>query len=182
MKLNGKTLHPPKPRLIAIPREDGDIVLTAKAVMSFERFDALCPKPLPRTIVQVGQEPRLDINDPKWKQAFLAWQEKRTAYMVIESLSATEGLEWAQVDVDDPETWHLYVEDLAAVFTEQEAMAIMDGVVIVNAPTEASQKEALERFTLARQESLQSSTSSTGEHDSTKSGEPANDSESSRQA
>lgn len=147
MRLSGRTLSPPKPQRIVIPREEEDpIILFAGAILDYGPFNALCPRPVPPAIMKVGEPTRHDFNSPIYAQKLTAYSQRRTDWMLLTSLSATSGLEWDSVKLDDPKTWNNIHEELAKVFTESEIHLIIQGVTNANVPSEDRQQEALQRF------------------------------------
>jgi hypothetical protein len=80
--------------------------------------------------------------------------------MILKSLSATEGLEWEQVDMSKPETWHNYGDELVSSgFSPAEIFAITEAVMTACGLNQKKIDEATERF-LAGQQVLQESESS----------------------
>lgn len=151
MKIRGKTIQPPRVKTIAIPREDDegnpdDVIFQCHAVLDFDEFDALCPRPKPPLVTPVGKTPYADDANPAYLKKVEDYSEKRSNWMILKSLEATEGLEWDSVDMKDPETWANYKKELETLFTPREVDEIVMGVFDANIPNEQRQKEALERF------------------------------------
>jgi len=130
VKINGKVIEKAPPEVIVIPRQTGDIVFKAQAILDYTDFDAACPLPKAPTIHRPGQEtPVLNPEDPKYKEKLLDWAEKKTDWMVLKSLLATDGLEWSTVDMSKPDTWSNYKKEMATSgFSEYEINRIMDKV------------------------------------------------------
>ena len=53
-----------------------------------------------------------DVENPKYKKALDDWAGQKTHWMILKSLSATEGLEWDTVDMSKPETYENYIKEL----------------------------------------------------------------------
>lgn len=147
MKILGQTIPPPSPVKITLFRENGPVVLTAQAILSYDEFDALCPVPKPPVEYGPDKKPIQVRDDPEFKTKVMEYSRKRQAWEFIKSLSATVGLEWDTVKPDDPNTWLDYQKNLATCFTEEEIGKIITGSLEANNPTEARRKEAFESFT-----------------------------------
>ena len=152
MKIKGKSISAPNISVLVIPRENGDdIVFKAQAVLDMDVFEKLCPEPKPPNIRhrERGLEP--DYKDAKYLKAQETHAEQRMAYMVIESLKATEDLEWESVDFNDPNTWCHYKDELkASGFNHIEIGRITNLVFEANSLNESKYKEARDRFTLSQ--------------------------------
>lgn len=146
MKYKGKTVTPPAPKKIAFPRADGPIVFTCGPVLDYTEFDNICPMPKPPVIQRIGKEPINDTKDKRFIAAVDTYALRKTQWMVLQSLNATEDLEWETVDMLDPETWNNYNDELAAVFTEREIEDLLSAVFEVNAPTPEARQQAIDSF------------------------------------
>lgn len=179
MKIKNQSVEPPKPVPIPLPRATNVVELLAGPIMSFDEFETLCPEPTPPVEMDMKTNQKRRVLDHEGYQAKMnVWIEQKTAYMIIKSLLATDGLEWELVKLEEPDTWLRYREELEQSFTAQEVDIIIQHVYEANMPTERSQKEALERFTLSQEEtSPEDSQSPEAEPDSTPSGELASVSE-----
>jgi hypothetical protein len=147
MKIGGQT---PGTNLVivAIPRGNGpDIIFKAQAIMSMEVFDKVCPAPKPRTKTLPGGGKSENRNDPEFKKAQSQYAEMRMAWMVLESLKATPGLEWETIDPDQPHTWVNYKKELKeAGFSDYELLRITQGMIDANCLNEDLINEARQRF------------------------------------
>lgn len=153
MKIKGVNLSDREPEYLVIPRGKQDIVFTICPVLSFDEFDKLCPEPKPPIIQKRGGVKVEDSLDKSYRQRLVEHNSKRMAWMILQGIRDTEGLEWDQVNYDDPETWPLYEEELkAANFNQGELTAIVTAVVAANSLSDETLKEAKERFLAARQE------------------------------
>ncbi len=158
MKLKGQTIVPPANRVIVIPREDGDLIFYAKPIINFDEFEKLCPMPDPPLIQYVGGGQKQEFDDPTYRKAVYAWSKVRTDWLVLSSLSATEGLEWDTVDKNLPDTYKNYVEDLKkAGFTIAEMNYMVGQVLEINAMDESKFDEARKRFLASKQQAAGSS-------------------------
>lgn len=161
MKIKGKAIEPPKPFEVVIPRTEGDIVLKVQAVLDYAPFNKACPEPEPPTTAKPGQAPKKNWDDPKFKQTWSDWFDKRQGWMAVKSLSATEGLEFDSISVDDPDSCNLKKlndELRAAGFLEPEIRYIGKKITQANAMDEKHIEEARERF--LRQRDAEQSASS----------------------
>jgi|SRR5215831_747031 len=175
MKIHGKTIKGPNIEIIVIPRSTGDIIFKAQAVLSFDDFTRLCPVPKPPMMYKRGEGKVPDTNDKIYKAAIDGYADKRIDWLVITSLAATEGLEWDQVKLDDPSTWHLFKKELQdSGFGQYEINRIINGCMIANCLDESKVQQARERFLAGQGEEPDKSSSLNGEQKSTPSGEPVN--------
>ncbi len=182
MRYKGKQLRGPKVETLAIPREDGDIIFQAQAVMDYGPFLAIDPEPeIPDKIVVGGKR----IKDPEnsiYKAGYTKWLERKQLWMILESLKVTKDMEWETVDLGDPATYNNYWDELGeAGFNEIERLLIRNLALKTNSIDSEKMEEARERF-LHEQQAALSSTSPTVEVKNTLSGGPASASESSLQA
>lgn len=176
MKIQGKKITGPNIEIIIIPRGDerDDIILKAEAILDMKVFDAVCPRPKPPIKRLASGDEVPNIKDSGFIRQIEKYAEKKLAWMLIESLQATEGLEWEKVDISDNTTWHLYKEELnEAGFSDTEVQRILNGVTTVNALNEDKINEARERFLRSQQAALSVPSFQKDEENSTQSGELA---------
>jgi len=153
MKIGGKELVKAKSSVVALPRigdngEPDDIIFQCAPVTDYEEFEQLCPRPEPPVRTFPGNKPpQILVNDPKFLKEIDSWSSKRTAWMIITSLKATEGIEWETVNYGDPETWENWNEELNnSGLTDIETSRILQGVMESNSLSEDRMEEARERF------------------------------------
>jgi hypothetical protein len=149
MKINGiKLSNTPYEELVIIPRSEGDIVLRVRAILDYEPFDKMCPEPKPPTIQRAGEAVgRPNYEDLKFKEARGKHRWKRTCWMFLKSLQATEGLEFDVVRLEDPGTWEDWPKEIKeAGFSEAEGDLIWGAVMTVNGMNEAKLEAARKRF------------------------------------
>jgi hypothetical protein len=150
MKVNGKSVQPPKPVTVVIPRGDDEYVFTLQAVTDLSEADRLCPEPEPPFKMLPGGTQLKDVTNPEYVALHQEWRQRRGHWLIITSLSATEGLEWSKVEYDKPETWAEYINELkAAGFSNIEIGALMDAVTAVNGLSQDKIDEATKRFLAA---------------------------------
>jgi len=152
MKIHGKNISQPTEEITVIPRSEGDIVFKAKAVLDFKVFNELCPEPsLPiRHYADGREEP--DPDDSGYKKKLDDWAQQKSSWMIIQSLSATEGLTWDTIEEENPETWTRYREELEQDFTPGEINAIHEAVFKANAIDDSKLEEAKNHFLAAQQQ------------------------------
>lgn len=148
MKLKGKKLTAPNEELIFLPRGDDEpIILKARAVLDMEDFDRLCPRPKPPTIVLRGGVKSFDENDPRFQERLTEYGEKRTAFMILKSLEATDDLEWESCNMENPDTWLNYEDELkSSGFSAVEIQRIIMGVLNANSLNDERIAEARKHF------------------------------------
>ncbi len=149
MRLNGRVISGAAVEYIVIPRNDGDIVLKATAILDYDEFEKLCPEPKAPGVMKPGGQMSYDYNDRGYKHELEQRSEKRFGYLILKSLSATEGLEFETVSLTDPGTWHLWKDEFKnAGLTQGEISIITQGVLNANGVNEQRLKEARDRFLL----------------------------------
>ena len=177
IKIRGTEIKGPMVETIVIPRqpEGEDIIFKAQAVLDMGEFEKVCPMPQPPVILKRGLGKVEDTEDKNFKLAQQQYGKLRIAYMVVQSLKATEGLEWGRVKDNDPGSWLLWEDELKeSGFSQIERQRIANGVFAANALNEEKMKEARERFFTGEQAQLQESLSQMDDHKSTPSGKPVN--------
>jgi hypothetical protein len=148
MKINGKKVSGPNKVITVLPREGGDLAFVAQAVLDSDEFEKLVPRPAPPLITRKGDSlPSPDYTDKKYVLEDRDYGKKKTNWMIIKSLSATPGLEYEQVNVLDPSTWHLiYLELKDAGLCEMEIGRLVNSVWEAHALDESKLDAARERF------------------------------------
>ena len=177
MKIHGKTLDGPNVEVLVIPRQSGDVVFRARAVLDYEPFEKLCPVPSPPQVMIPGGTTSTNVEDPGYIQKLNTWAGHKTDWMVIKSLEATDGLEWENVDPAKMDTWGNYRNELvAAGFTPGEISRVVQLIVNANGLSQEKIDEATERFLATAGAQLDDGPSPSTGLKSTPSGEPAKDS------
>lgn len=153
MKIKGKKISGPSEVVIPVVRGTEDIFFKARAVLDFTKFDQLCKMPKPPMILRTGDtEPTAQLTDEKYKLAVDDYAKKRSAFMIIESLSATEDLVWEKVDKDNPDTWLNYDLELReSGLNEMELARLINGVLEANGLDSQKIEEAKKRFLASQQ-------------------------------
>lgn len=147
MKINGMKLEGPNIVTLVLPREYGDIVIRAQAVLDYKKFEALCPRPTPPMKIARGTGKVPDFDDRFYIGEISTYGAKKTAFMFLESLKATPGLEWETVSMTEPSTWANYEEELSSAgFSDVERQRILQAVIDANCLNETRLEEARERF------------------------------------
>lgn len=180
MKYKGKKIDKPNEAFVVIPRNDGDLVFKAQAVLDFQMFDDICPRPTPQMKTLRGGQPMPDLEEKSYVDALNEYSERRVDFMILKSLEATDDLEWETVNMEDPTTWKNYDKELSdACLTEREIDRVISIVFEANGLSEAMIQEARDRFLQeqAQAERAQEENSLTVEPMTSASGEPANASE-----
>jgi len=148
MKIAGKKIEGRNVELIVLPRPLGtNIAFKAEAVLSMDRFNKLVTEPQPPQRIVAGGAKVANVNDAGYKTQILDFQAKRLAFLVLESLKATEQLEWETVKEDDPNTWTNWEKELAdSGFSAIEIGRIRTGVFSANCLNEALIEAARDSF------------------------------------
>lgn len=178
MKLFGKKVSGPNVEVVVLPRGLGDdLVFKCQAVLDMTPFEKLCPRPTPPKKMLKGGVVADDVEDRGYQQQINEYGKSRMAWMILQSLRATDGLEWEMVDYSNRDTWGRYEEELRdAGLAEMEVARIVTGVMIANSLNEERINEARARFFTSAQSTQQSQSSQTDVQSSTPSGGAASDS------
>jgi hypothetical protein len=147
MKSKNRTIEPPKPVAIVIPRAEGDIILHAAAIMDFTEFETGCPVPKPPTITLLGKEPEPDLEDKDFKKQLEVYSKAKMGWTCFKSLSlANPDIEFEIVKADDANTWPLFNDEMGKSFTEGELGLIIQTVLRANGMSRSYLEEARDRF------------------------------------
>lgn len=173
MKMGGEKLSGVNVEEIFIPRQGKVLHFIAKGVNNLEDFDKVCPKPKPPTRLKPGGVKVENVEDPSYKTALTRWGEQRFAWMIINSLRDTPGIEWETVDYGDANTWTNWQKEMEnSGFVDAEIQRIVSGVMAANGLNEARVEEARKSFLATMEEQRSQSTSLLAEQTGTPSGEP----------
>lgn len=152
MKIHGKKIEGPNEEIIPIPRSSGDIIFKASAVLDYEPFEKLCPVPKAPEVLKPGGAKYYDVEDKKYLEEINKWSRLKTSWMILQSLKATDGLEWESVDMSKPETWDNLESELeSSGFTPIEISKIINGVISANGLDDQKMEEARKRFLASQQ-------------------------------
>lgn len=133
MKLHGQEINALQEREIVFSRPNGDITFKVRGVVTFEDYTGKFPKPEPPTRSYPDGREESDHEDLAYVKDLGAWVHGQTAWLIVESLKVTEGLEWDTVDVNDYHTYGNYESELlASGFTMMDINRIVNEVNIVN--------------------------------------------------
>jgi hypothetical protein len=147
MKIKGREIKGPMEELIILPRPDEPIVFKARAIMDMSEYEKLNPAPKGKVVKFRSGVTKEDTSSPEYIQAKELHDKTRIAWMVIESLKATDQLEWSTVKYEDPSTWNNWENDFReAGISETEKMRVIEGVMAANGLSEQRIKEARESF------------------------------------
>lgn len=171
MKIKGKTIEAPKPVDVIIPRAGGDdLYLKCAAVIDFTPFEKVCPEPRPPMVMKPGQGSFPDATDRGYLERLAEYQQRRTDWMFITSLSATIDLTWDTVDINDPSTYGNIHTEMEKVLTPSQINRVIGGIMEANVPTPERQKEAMARFQRSQVQEAKVPLLEAGEHGFTQSG------------
>lgn len=147
MRIGGQEINGPNEVTLVLPRETGDIVIKARAVMNLAEFEAKCPLPqAPGIRDKNGHRPNTD--DPTYKQMMNDYNLKKFHYIFLVSLIPSD-IEWDSVNMDDPSTWGNWMDDFEKCgISGVEANRVVTLVKQANSLDEDKLKEARENFLL----------------------------------
>jgi hypothetical protein len=174
MKIKGKTLDGPNIEVVVIPRQSGDIVFKAQAVLDYEDCDKLNPMPQAPKVLLRGGAVQENVEDPKYVKAVDQWATRKFYWMLLKSLGATEGLEWETVKLDDPETWELYKTEMQSCgFSPGEIARVEMCVTDACGLNQSKIDEATKRFLAGQAQVDVNESTQSSEQQPTPSGVPA---------
>lgn len=154
MKLQGKKPEKANYTIVVLPRTEGeDLVFKLGAVLEDKEFDELVPIPEAPTIVRPGGVKEKDHTDKKFMESFRKrWALKET-WFFIHSLSATENLEFEQVDLKNPDTWEKVYDELKEFFITGPEIAILKSAAFdANSLNDSKIEEARKSFLASQAE------------------------------
>lgn len=148
MKIGGQKVSADNIYEVFVPTgESTGIMFKCKAVRNMDEFEKRFPPPEPKKIYKPGsQSPELDLEDKAYVKAMEEYAELKHNYFYLESLSATEGLEWETVNMDEPSTWGNFWKELEDTFNNIIAQKILQGVQRANSLDPKYIEEARKRF------------------------------------
>mgnify|MGYP003417831037 CR=1 FL=1 len=147
MKIKGKVVAETNIETVVIPRPSGPIVFKAQAVLDHKDFESLCPVPQPPGVLKPGGKKGFDYDDANYLDAQEKYAKRKFAWLVLQSLKATEGLEWETVDLGNPDTWLNYEQELRdSKFNETEIVYIVRAVLTANSLDEDKIESARQSF------------------------------------
>ena len=147
MKINGKDIPKQGIETIVFPRPDGNLVFRAKPIADYEDFDKLCPLPVAPEMVKPGNIRVRDVEHPEYKKAMSLWADKKSNWMLIQSLAATEGLTWDTINLSDSDTWQNFAKELeTSGLSRLEVSKLFDIVIVACGLTQDKIDEATKRF------------------------------------
>jgi hypothetical protein len=155
MRIKGTEIPMPQEEVVVIPREPENFVFTLKPVLDFSKFEEMCPEPTPPKKTFPGGREETDYENPTFRDKLEDWSRKRGHWIQLESLSATEGLEWETVELSDPETWKNYADEMQKTLSPSEFMKIIQAISVACGLDSSKIEEATANF-LADREKTQS--------------------------
>lgn len=167
------------PRTIVVPvlrdeSEGGNIYLKVQAVVDLEPFVKVCPPPEPPAIQLPGGKKRIDFDNVKYRSDIEAWAKKRSAWIALKALEATDGLEWETVKMSHPDTYvNWSSEMMSAGFSDFDVQRVLAAISDVNGLNESLIEEARQSFLNGVQEPANGQSSHLDEAQTTQSGVPA---------
>lgn len=154
MKLNGASVDARYVETVVIPRGASQFVFKARPLTSEDDkfFEEICVKPTPPTFTVPGGKTETDDTNAQFVKDRKAWSDRRSEFLFMRSLSATDDLEWDTVVDTDPSTWgNLEDELLAAGFLNPEIIVVFNAAIAANGLDTSKIEEATKSF-LATQE------------------------------
>lgn len=146
MRINGRTLSVNE-EILVLPRADADIVIKARGISSSLGFDEICKPPVAPEVIAKDMSRFRNVEDPTFKAAVEQYSNNKTHWLILESLKATDGLEWEKVKPGEPSTWCLWEQELKdSGFSETEVLRITHLVMSANSLDDGKLNAARKRF------------------------------------
>lgn len=175
MKLDGRKIEGLNEEFIVIPRKDKDIVLRARAIPGYEEFEQMVQLPKPPIKMMPKGKKVSDFENPRYKAGVQDYAMKRTHWLILKSLEATDNLEWETVIMGDPDTWSNFEKEMRdSGFSEVELMKIIQMVMAANGLDETKLEKAREDFLLSQEKQPEESSSQVVEQENMQFGELVN--------
>lgn len=175
MKINGELIKGKNLVTVFIPRLNGGYEFTCQPV-DRDLFDKYCPLPSPPMLTRPGKAPQPDFKDKKYKKALEENNELWFAFMIVYSLLATEGFEWSEIDLEDPQSWLKYQDEFkAADLSNMEVNRIGQAVLQANSLDDAHIKAAHQSFLVMKKLQEVAESFQQDAQENTESGEPVKD-------
>jgi len=112
MKIKGVKKLKESVQTYTVVRDGEDPIVFTLKPADMKWFTEIVEAPTPRMITRPGEPSFADLKDPKYVQAKEAYDLKQSHYFIISSISATEGLEWEKVKMEEPDTWVEFENEL----------------------------------------------------------------------
>jgi len=156
MIIDGNEVSKANEDYLVIPRGTGKpIVFKGQAVMDFEEFNALCPKPEPPRNLGKGGQKIADPNDKGYIAQFDDYLAQKLGWTIIKTLEPSN-IEWTTVEREKKTTWTNWAEELReAGFTAAEQQRIMVFVLEVNCLDEKKMQQARADFLRGQEQAAQ---------------------------
>lgn len=148
MKVNGKLINGPRIHTLVLPYGDGEdfIVFKFRGLTTKDDFEDVMPRPKPPMLQRPGKEAFKDLEDAGYRASMESWGTKKINWEFLKSISATDGLEWATVNMSEPETWGNWRKDIEDNFGIVEFSRIFGGFLEANSLSDERIEEARLRF------------------------------------
>lgn len=162
MKINGIPIIKPATEILVFNRPNSDpIIFEIRAVLDRTNFDVLVPPVVPPTITKRGGEKVLDFKDANYTKIMETHGRLYHYWMILNSIYIPAPLEdgeptrpeWEQVNLEKPDTWHLYEKELIdSGFSEVERLRLQNSILSVNSIDETKIREARDSFLASRRQ------------------------------
>lgn len=150
MKLKGQRVEEKALKVCVFERPSGNLVFKLSAVLNTSDFEKIYPIPRPPEIIVKGAKV-LNPQDKRYVEAVAQRNASYTDWIILNTLAATEDLEWETVNMGDPNTWRNWRSELvSAGFSDGEIMYLVNTAVEVNGLDEARLEAARKSFLLGQ--------------------------------
>lgn len=133
MKYKGKKLEGRNTDVLVLMRGKDRIVFKAQAIENYDDFEKLCPVPEPPIKLLPGGIKEPNVNDKNHLKRMDDYATNKTDFTILKSLEISSDLEWEQVKIQEPTTWHFWKKELKeSGFTDIEILRIVQLCTRVN--------------------------------------------------
>ena len=148
MKVNGKVISGARVTTLVLPYGEADdfIVFKFRALTAKDNFEKVMPRPKPPKHIKPGGAEFIDYDDDRYKKSIDAWADNKINWEFLRSISATEGLEWETVKMDEYQTWANWRTEMEENFGMVDFGRIFGGFLEANSLNEEKLEEARSRF------------------------------------
>lgn len=149
MRYKGISKFGPNTETLVLPgKADGaDMVIEVVAVVNFDKFEELVPKPIIKYVTKATGEKYTEVD----KESEAKYSELRFHFLVLQSLKATPDLVFDTVDDSKPETWANWQAELKeANFSPGEVNKIIDTILVAQSLNDEKIEKATADFLLMK--------------------------------
>lgn len=153
MKVNGQAVSP---RVVTfhVPTNTGAVEFRFRALTSDDKFEDVVKRPKPPVRTMPGNKQMTDNTDINYLAALADWSGKMLEWQILQSMSATQGLEFDTVKMNDPESWKNWRKEMGDNLGSRIVDHCLNAYVDANLLSEETLEEARKSFLAGQEEKL----------------------------